>query len=116
VKLDKTETACVLSGLRLLQRSLNEGNMRDNLEITNHFTDDDLEIPDAEYIDDLCEQINFDGPPEDFKDKEDFIGIISRMIQDGEEVEGQEEPYVMSNDDAVETLNNLISQARELLK
>ena len=43
-----------------------------------------------------------------------FASTIARMTQDGEEVNGRE--FVMENDDAVTTLNDLISQARELVE
>lgn len=43
-----------------------------------------------------------------------FAATIARMKQDGEEVEGKE--FVMENDDAVMTLNELISEARALTK
>jgi hypothetical protein len=46
--------------------------------------------------------------------RQDFITQVANLIQDGQLVEG--EKFVMKNDDAVETLNNLISQARLLLK
>ena len=38
--------------------------------------------------------------------------MIARMTQDGEEVDGEE--FVMENDDAVDTVNDLIDQARAL--
>ncbi len=44
-----------------------------------------------------------------------FIERIARMNYDGEEREG-DEPFVMENDDAVDTLNSLIMEARELTK
>lgn len=42
-----------------------------------------------------------------------FVQRIANMSQDGEEIDGVE--FVMENDDAVETLNDLISLARELV-
>lgn len=47
-----------------------------------------------------------------------FIESIARMKQDGEEYEGEFgtiHEYVMENDDAIETVNDLISKARELI-
>jgi hypothetical protein len=41
-----------------------------------------------------------------------FAAQIARMTQDGEEVEGRD--FVMENDDAVYTLNELIDSARHL--
>ena len=41
-----------------------------------------------------------------------FAAMIARMTQDGEEVDGEE--FVMENDDAVATVNDLIDQARTL--
>jgi hypothetical protein len=41
-----------------------------------------------------------------------FAAQIARMTQDSEEVEGRE--FVMENDDAVDTLNELIDSARHL--
>jgi hypothetical protein len=41
-----------------------------------------------------------------------FAAMIARMTQDGEEVDGEE--FVMENDDAVDTVNDLIDQARAL--
>jgi hypothetical protein len=38
--------------------------------------------------------------------------MIARMTQDGEEVDGEE--FVIENDDAVDTVNDLIDQARAL--
>jgi hypothetical protein len=43
-----------------------------------------------------------------------FASKIARMTQDGEELDGRE--FVMENDDAVATLNDLISQARDLIE
>ena len=43
----------------------------------------------------------------------DFVALISRMTQDGEEIDGEE--FVMENDDAVDTVNDLIDQARALI-
>lgn len=48
------------------------------------------------------------------KEMVDFISSIARMKQDGEEQEGKPD-YIMENDDAVITLNELIDTARELL-
>jgi len=42
-----------------------------------------------------------------------FVSTIARMTQDGEEIDGRE--FVMENDDAVDTLNQLIDSARHLL-
>jgi hypothetical protein len=42
-----------------------------------------------------------------------FAARIARMTQDGEEVDGKE--FVMENDDAVDTLNALIDEARHLV-
>lgn len=42
-----------------------------------------------------------------------FAAAIARMTQDQEEVDGEE--FDMTSDDAVETLNSLISEARELI-
>jgi hypothetical protein len=47
---------------------------------------------------------------------ESFIATIARMTQDGETREGDAEPFIMENDDAVSTLNQLIEHAREILK
>ena len=47
---------------------------------------------------------------------ESFIATIARMTQDGEERAGETKPFVMENDDAVATLNQLIEHAREILK
>jgi hypothetical protein len=41
-----------------------------------------------------------------------FISQVARMTYDGEEIDGEE--FVMENDDAVDTLNGLIHEAREL--
>lgn len=43
-----------------------------------------------------------------------FIGTISRMTQDGED-NGTDEPFEMSIDDAFDTVNNLIAEARKLM-
>lgn len=42
-----------------------------------------------------------------------FVARIARMTQDGEEIEGKK--FVMENDAAVETLNELIDSARHLI-
>lgn len=42
-----------------------------------------------------------------------LIRTISRMTQDGEEIDGKE--FIMENDDAVETLNGLITDARSIV-
>lgn len=43
----------------------------------------------------------------------DFVQQIARMNYDGEETEDGE--FIMQNDDAVDTLNGLIHEARALL-
>lgn len=43
-----------------------------------------------------------------------FIQTIANMTQDGEEIDGKE--FVMENDDAIATLNDLIDQARALIE
>lgn len=43
-----------------------------------------------------------------------FIRMIARLVKDGERQEDGTE-FDMPNDDAVETLHSLISQARELI-
>jgi hypothetical protein len=48
--------------------------------------------------------------PNRLRNLEAFVYRIARMKQDGEETDG--EPFVMENDDAVDTLNALISEAR----
>lgn len=45
----------------------------------------------------------------------EFVKLIARMNYDGEEIEGEEEPFLMENDDAVSTLGDLIESARALI-
>jgi hypothetical protein len=42
-----------------------------------------------------------------------FAAMIARMTPDGEEIDGKE--FVMENDDAVSTVNDLIDAARNLI-
>ena len=54
--------------------------------------------------------------PPDPEGMQSFIATIARMTEDGEEREGDAEPFIMENDDAVSTLNRLIEDARQILK
>lgn len=58
------------------------------------------------------EQLNKSG----VRTVESFIATIAALTQDGEKREGEAEPFVMENDDAVSTLNRLIEDAREIVK
>jgi hypothetical protein len=52
--------------------------------------------------------------PRDITKHIEFIRLIARFNYDGEELENGEE-FIMKNDDAVDTLNSLIHNARKLL-
>jgi hypothetical protein len=55
--IDATDLACLLAGLRLLQREMGYGY---DVSTMPQFAESDppLEPPDAEYLDELCERIN----------------------------------------------------------
>lgn len=55
--IDATDLACILAGLRLLQREMGYGY---DVGTMCQFTESDppLQPPDSEYLDELCERIN----------------------------------------------------------
>jgi len=107
--LNETDVAYILAGLRCFQERLEEDGRAGS--VADYF--DGLDKPEPEYIDVLCLSINLDyeGAP---RATRELLEIISGMTQSGEDVDG--EPFEMSGDDAIDTLNNVISRARELLK
>lgn len=44
---------------------------------------------------------------------EELVALIAAMKQDGEDIHGEE--FIMENDDAVSTLNDLIAEARKIM-
>jgi hypothetical protein len=56
---------------------------------------------------------NIDGVRSEVATANPLIEMIARLTKDGEEVDGNE--FIMENDDAVNTLNDLIDEARALV-
>jgi hypothetical protein len=56
---------------------------------------------------------NFNGERSENMAVNPLIEMIARLTKDGEEVDGR--VFVMENDDAVNTLNDLIDEAREII-
>lgn len=155
--LDKTDTALVLAGLRLLQEECRT-NLR-RVERMEQIQEIDFERISLEYIDTLCEKINFDdeehavkllrkltdavnhdmftdaweynvrvrkalriiGECNAFLSKSatpkstpmDLIRLIANMKMDGEQID-DDETYRADGDDAISTMDDLISEARKI--